>query len=409
MELAQLKDIWAAAGRPGQAKFRDAAKRKGLTITVKQASDFVQAQGVSQVFRAPPKSEGKITSPGINDRWQCDLVDYKSKSPEKNDDYRLILVCVDIFSRFMYTELLKTKEASEVTEAFLRIQRRARGRLSGKTAVVPREVTSDTGQEFRGAFSAMLQKQGIGHRFKESINSLAVVDAAIRTLKVMIAKDMADSSSDSWSKAVGPAVVAYNSNSHPAIMNSAPEDVKKTPALEFELEKQAGYDFAANHNINQSRIDKLRELGAFRILLPRQTWTRADRPQYSETVHEFLMIYGQDVVAVDGTKALIQRILPVPLGSSDVKIPRELKPGRPIRDVGAKAALYQFATALRGIIGPGSLSLQAAGTKLRAIPGFSEAMTEHKITGIGALQRFLEMFSEFVIEGKAPKASVRLA
>ena len=112
----------------------------------------------------------------------------------------------------------------------------------------------------RTKINAMLEKQGIGHRFKEAINSLAVVDAAIRTLKVMIAKDMADTSSDSWAKAVGPATSAYNSNSHPAIMNSAPEDVKKTPALEFELEKQSGYDFAANHNTNQSRIDKLREL-----------------------------------------------------------------------------------------------------------------------------------------------------
>ena len=108
MELAQLKDMWAAAGRAGVSKFRDAAKRKGLAITVKQASDFVQAQAVSQVFAPPAKSEGHITSPEINGRWQCDLIDYKSKSPEKNDDYRLILVCVDIFSRFMYTELLKT-------------------------------------------------------------------------------------------------------------------------------------------------------------------------------------------------------------------------------------------------------------------------------------------------------------
>ena len=121
------------------------------------------------------------------------------------------------------------------------------------------------------------------------------------------------------------------------------------------------------------------------------------------------MIYGQDVKATDGTTAPIKNILPVPLGSSDVKIPRELKPGRPIRHETAKAVLYQFATALRGIIGPGSLSLQGAGTRLRAIPGFSETMTEQKITGIGTLQRFLELFSEFVIEGKAPKATVRLA
>ncbi len=41
----------------------------------------------------------------------------------------------------------------------------------------------------------MLEKEGISHHFKDSANSLAVVDAAIRTLKVMIASPTAESSS----------------------------------------------------------------------------------------------------------------------------------------------------------------------------------------------------------------------
>ena len=250
-ELAQLRLIWQSAGRPGQAKLRKAAKRKGLNVTVKQASDFVRGQAVSQVFAPPPRSNGKVTAPELNSRWQLDLIDYKTQSPEKNDGYRLVLLAVDIFSRFMYAELLKTKEAEEVTEAFRRIQRRARGRLAGKTGVIPGEVSTDTGAEFKGPFDDMLEKDGIGHRFKEGINGLAVVDAAIRTLKVSIAKEMADTESDSWAKVVEPLVKAYNANSHAALMGSAPEDVKKTPVLQYELEKQSGLDVAANSNINE--------------------------------------------------------------------------------------------------------------------------------------------------------------
>ena len=90
-------------------------------------------------------------------------------------------------------------------------------------------------------------------------------------------------------------------------------------------------------------------------------------------------------------------------------MPRELKPGRPIRDEGAKAALRPFATALRGFLGAdGSLTLQGAGIKLRGVPGFSEAMEEQRITGIGAFQRFLDLFPEFEVTGQAPKASVQL-
>ena len=114
--------------------------------------------------------------------------------------------------------------------------------------------------------------------------------------------------------------------------------------------------------------------------------------------------------ATDGTTAPIKNVLPVPLGSSDVKIPRELKAGRPIRDEGAKQALRPFAVALRSFLDPdGSSTLQGAGTNLRAIPNFSEAMEEQLITGIGALQRFLDLFPEFVVVGRAPKASVKLA
>ena len=227
--LAQLRVIWQAAGRPGQAKLRDAAARKGLNLSVKQAADFVRAQLRAQVFSPAPRSSGKVTSPELNERWQCDLVDYKTKSPEKNGGNRLILVCVDVFSRFAYAELLKTKEAEEVAAAFARIQRVARGKFKGKIHVIPREVSTDTGAKFKEPFSEMLEHQGISQRFKESANSLAVADAATRTLKVTIAKEMVDNASDSWAAAVPLVVKAYNSNSHAALMNSAPEDVMGHP------------------------------------------------------------------------------------------------------------------------------------------------------------------------------------
>ena len=88
---------------------------------------------------------------------------------------------------------------------------------------------------------------------------------------------------------------------------------------------------------------------------------------------------------------------------------RALKAGRPIRDEGAKAALGPFAAALRGLLGNGPITLQMAGTRLRAIPGFSDAMVAQRLVGIGAFQRFVGLFPEFVVEGRAPKATVRLA
>ncbi len=54
------------------------------------------------------------------------------------------------------------------------------------------------------------------------------------------------------------------------------------------------------------------------------------------------------------------------------------------------------------------MTLQGAETKLRGLEGFAEAMVEQRITGIGALIQFLELFPEFEVIGQAPRASVRL-
>ncbi len=81
--LAQVCLIWRSAGHPGQAKFRAAAQCNGLISFVREAADFVRAQPVAQVFAPPPKSEGKVTAAELNSGWQCDLVDHKTKSPEK--------------------------------------------------------------------------------------------------------------------------------------------------------------------------------------------------------------------------------------------------------------------------------------------------------------------------------------
>jgi hypothetical protein len=238
---------------------------------------------------------------------------------------------------------------------------------------------------------------------------MAVVDAAIRTIKTSIAKEMVETESDSWAKALPLAVQAYNSNSHKALMSSAPKDVKGNTVLQYELEKQSGFDVKHNADLNDKRIAKLREMDAFRVLAPKATWVRADQPRYSEKVHQFRMIFGADVVSTDGTVAKVRDALAVPSGSANVNVPRELRPGRPIRDEGAKAALRPFAVALRGWLAGGeSLTLQGAGTKLRGIEGFAEAMAQQRITGIGALMRFLELFPEFEVFGQAPRASVRL-
>jgi hypothetical protein len=89
-DLAELRRIYQQAGRPGAAKLKDAAKRQGLNLTVKEVKEFVIGEAVSQVYQAAPHSEGKITSPELNARWMVDLIDYKTKGSRRTTAFDLL-------------------------------------------------------------------------------------------------------------------------------------------------------------------------------------------------------------------------------------------------------------------------------------------------------------------------------
>jgi hypothetical protein len=186
-------------------------------------------------------------------------MDFKTRTPEKNKGFRVALLCVDVFSRFAYAEPLQGKTAGEVAEAFQRILSRvSTGRVAGKRAAGrPNEVSTDSGNEFKGAFPELLSRLGIAQGWETSINSLAVVDATTRTLKDIMKKEMIAKNSESWVDALPKAVQAYNSNFHSGIMNSTPADVPKSNVLQYELEKQAGYDQAQNTKVHQDRVARL--------------------------------------------------------------------------------------------------------------------------------------------------------
>ncbi len=395
-----LQEVWERAGRPGVDKLLFAARRAALFVTDKDVRDFVRAQSVAQVFQPAPRSTGKVTSARDTHRWQADLLDYKTKTAEKNRGFKVALVVTDVFSRKAFTEPVKSKSPADVAAAFERVLERAGG--------APVEVSTDGGAEFKGAFSEMLERRGIAQLYKEQRNSLAVNDAAMRTLKAMTAREMTASGNDSWVEALPKATRAYNDNSHPHLMGSAPNDVKDSPELQYALEKEAGEDIAHNHAEHMKRLRRLLEQGAFRVVLPRSEWTRTGEPRYSERVREVDYLVGSSVVGTDGARFAIRDVLAVPSGSADVQVPQEIRGGNPVRQSAQQAALRPFAEALKGFLGDGFLTLQGAGTKLSHVPGFRETMRAQRIGGIGALQRFLALFPEFVIEGQAPRARVRL-
>ncbi len=79
----------------------------------------------------------------------------------------------------------------------------------------------------------------------------------IKRLKETLVKDLADEGSQDWIQFLPRAIKAHNSNSHEHQMGSSPEDVGKTPALQYFLEKQAGLEAAKNFDQDAARVAEL--------------------------------------------------------------------------------------------------------------------------------------------------------
>jgi len=400
MTEAQLREVWLDAGRPGIAKLYAAARRKGLDTTLASVRNFVQAQESRQIFAPGPASTGKVTSSRLDDRWQADVIDWKQMDADKNKGMKNTLVVVDVFSRFVWAVALPDKTPEEVTKAFRGILKSSRRS--------PAEVDSDGGAEFGGAFDEMLEKHGIAHRTKRAghTNALAVVDATIRRIKEILRQEMVEDGKGNWLKFLDRAVKAINSTAQDYLMGSAPSDVQGNQALQYTLQKQAGKDAQQNNKQNADKIAALRKAGAFRVLLPSKTFMRTTTARWSNEVHKVASFIGSDVVDEKGGRYPVRNTLPVTAGSKALAAPADL--GTQAKQGQQRWKMERFSVVLNGLLGDEGLTLQGAGTKLRKVPGFGEAMEDAKLPGIGALERFIRLFPEmFVVEGEGQKKRVK--
>ncbi len=266
----QLKQAWIDTGRGGVEKVYDKAVKSGLNVTRKRVQEFVKAQASAQVFQPRAKSDGKVVATRARMSWQVDVMDFKQFSEKANKGYKFVLVAVDVFDRTMQAAPMKTKTPEEAARVFRTF------------APLPAEVDTDHGQEFGGVFQKLLDDKGIGHKEKDpkQVNALAVSDAAMRTLRASMAKDMADSGSGAWFASLKAAVSAYNNSAHSHLMGSEPSDVAKSKELTYELRVQAGEDLKHNADLHSEKMAALRKAGGFRTMLPRSTWARAHQPSW---------------------------------------------------------------------------------------------------------------------------------
>ena len=165
------------------------------------------------------------------------------------------MIAVGLYSREAFTQPLQRKTAQATLEAFRKIIRKNDGAM-------PKEITVDLGTEHALLEKEITEKGGVLRRKNvQAINTLSVVDRAVGQLKT----SLSSYSLTNWAESLQRATNAYNNNSHSYLMGSAPDDVKGSKALQYELDKMNGEQLLHNNKKWRQKAGRLKDEGAFRV------------------------------------------------------------------------------------------------------------------------------------------------
>ena len=116
----------------------------------------------------------------INEIWCLDLA-FMDKLSELNNGVKYLLICVDVFSRFVRVQPMKSKYSTDAVAAFKKMLRKNN---------IPQKVWVDQGTEFGGEFRKLCGQKKIKIYSTRSETKAAVAERAIRSLKNIINRFM---------------------------------------------------------------------------------------------------------------------------------------------------------------------------------------------------------------------------
>ena len=92
----------------------------------------------------------------IDQQWVADLIEVQTLS-KQNKGYRYVLVVIDAFSKYAWARPIKKKTGKDVTDAFAKILKEAKGRK-------PQTLQTDAGKEFYNqTFQTLMKTQEMYH------------------------------------------------------------------------------------------------------------------------------------------------------------------------------------------------------------------------------------------------------
>jgi hypothetical protein len=410
--MVTVEEVFEELNYPSLQKLRKVLDSRGIAYDRRELEKLVRSEAVRQVQAPAYKFDGKIAAHGINDRWFCDLVDFTAAPSDRGKRTGLgetkegevyILVVQDVFSRFLWTEALTSKQPGVVAKSFEDIMTRAGAK--------PKSLTSDLGPEFQGPFEQALKAKGIEvyTKRKEDINAISTIDVAIGQLKKALVRDTRKVGTDDWASRLEKVTLGQNNNPIDEYLEGVPPaKVSTSPDLiELLKEKNARYS-----EFNQKRVEKraakIQDVGQFRGMEDMGgKFTRGFKPRFGE-VRKVKEIDGAVVVDDKGKEHLTKFVLPVSDTTNDAG-PRKIEQrGSQLTDATRRTRLQPYADELVNFLRRkgAAVTTATASKHLREQQGFTTAM--NNVPSFGAFIRLFDSLKLVTGSGTGGASKVRL-
>lgn len=205
----------------GPHKAYISAKQAGIQdLTRKEIKESLQKEETYTLNRAVNTKfpRNRVIVEGIDSQWDTDLADLTLLS-SSNNGYKHILLMIDIFSRHIWVQALKTKLSEEIIKAMDRIFQLGRQ---------PNSMRTDGGRELNNVrVKKFLNKKGIHHFITHNSTQANYSERAIKTIKSKLYRYMIHNNSLRYIDVLQDIAKSYNNTIHSSL-GRPPVEVNKT-------------------------------------------------------------------------------------------------------------------------------------------------------------------------------------
>ena len=261
-----------------------AVKNNGIPYN--EVKTFIQQQEPSQLFKQQKhvKYYFPITAKFKYEILQMDLVDM-SDIASTNENYKYLLVIIDVFSRFAFVFPLKNKTADTVTYILKDVVEETS----------PHILNTDLGSEFiSNSFKTMLLKHGIQINYVDvgEHKKLAIVDRFVRTLRQKINMYLSQYHTTKYIDVLEKIVYNYNNSFHTGIKKIPSEVTYEDPHI-FKMDNEK-YNKAFSNEILFNIGDKVR------YIITKTSFSKGTLPKWSKTVHTIISSQPHSYILENG-------------------------------------------------------------------------------------------------------------